>query len=291
MVHGRSEGAVPHPQGSTGAPRSPWDVDGAEATPWRAVTAAGDRRPTGIARRLRRSPTHWAIPLVAVAAAGLTWALDREQFIGVHRPRDDGESMLAEGGPPTTPTTAPPAVPGSGAALTAGPDPNDTVPTDTTPAAPDAGAGAGTTAAPGASTAAATRAPTVGRAAAPPAPRTSGAAAPTPAPTTAPPPAPAPPPARPAVSGNFVGDLISTLDGPVQVTAVLSNGRLVDVQFTRYPDDTTQRRAYSYLSLPALRDRSLAAQSWKVDTVSQATYTSDAYRRSLQAALQRAGLA
>ena len=39
-----------------------------------------------------------------------------------------------------------------------------------------------------------------------------------------------------------------------------------------------------------LRQRALAAQSADIETVSGATYTSEAYRSSLQSALDKAGL-
>jgi uncharacterized protein with FMN-binding domain len=283
MVLGRSEGAVPNPPGNTGAPRPPADVDGEGTAPWRAVSAAPARPPRGLARRLRRSPTHWAVPLLALCAAGLTWALDESGLAGVHRVLDDdGAETLAEGGPGST-TTEPPARVPDAAAPPAEPVAGDA--TAATEVPPD-GTDAGSPPAPAPATATPARGSASGRTATPSTRAPASATPPTSAAPTTPPP---PPPPRPAVSGTFVGDLISTLDGPVQVSAVVSNGRLVDVQFVRYPDDTTQRRAYSYLSLPVLRDRSVAAQSWDVDTVSQATYTSKAYKASLRAALGRVG--
>jgi uncharacterized protein with FMN-binding domain len=41
--------------------------------------------------------------------------------------------------------------------------------------------------------------------------------------------------------------------------------------------------------VPVLRREALQRQSAEIDTVSGATYTSDGYRRSLQAALDAAG--
>ena len=41
---------------------------------------------------------------------------------------------------------------------------------------------------------------------------------------------------------------------------------------------------------PILHDEALSAQSAQIDTVSGATYTSDAYEQSLQAALDQAGI-
>jgi uncharacterized protein with FMN-binding domain len=43
-------------------------------------------------------------------------------------------------------------------------------------------------------------------------------------------------------------------------------------------------------ALPILNEEALSAQSAQIDTVSGATYTSDGYIRSLQSALDKAGL-
>ena len=45
------------------------------------------------------------------------------------------------------------------------------------------------------------------------------------------------------------------------------------------------------MALPELRSETLTAQSAQIDTVSGATYTSDAYIRSLQSAIDAAHLA
>ncbi|WP_346265745.1 FMN-binding protein [Streptomyces sparsogenes] len=43
-------------------------------------------------------------------------------------------------------------------------------------------------------------------------------------------------------------------------------------------------------SVPKLNQAALTAQSARIDTVSGATYTSEGYRKSLQSALDKAGL-
>jgi uncharacterized protein with FMN-binding domain len=196
-------------------------------------------------------------------------------------PENGDPALTAEGDRRASPTTAPPDTGPDGTPPPTVVEPGGTTPTTAEPS-DAAGAGGG----PGPAAPPSTAPPVRGSAGAPAPKAPATTAAP---PPTAPPPPP-PPTTRPAVSGRFMGNIVSTLDGPVLVTAVVSNGRLVDVVFGQYPDDTAQRRAYSYLSLPVLRDRSVAAQSWDVATVSQATYTSDAYRKSLKAALAQAGL-
>ena len=86
----------------------------------------------------------------------------------------------------------------------------------------------------------------------------------------------------------FDGDRVVTRYGPVQVQAQFSNGSITEVAVISSPDGDGKSRAINARALPQLRTEALAAQQAKVDTVSGATYTSDAYGRSLQAAIDEA---
>ena len=77
--------------------------------------------------------------------------------------------------------------------------------------------------------------------------------------------------------------------GPVQVRVLVSAGRIVDVGTLALPEDGHSRRINSY-AVPVLRKEVLDAQSARVDTVTGATATSEAYRESVQAALDAAHL-
>ena len=55
------------------------------------------------------------------------------------------------------------------------------------------------------------------------------------------------------------------------------------------PFDHPRSEAISQYVEPLLRSEALQAQSAQIDLVSGATYTSDAYARSLQSALDQAG--
>ncbi len=70
----------------------------------------------------------------------------------------------------------------------------------------------------------------------------------------------------------------------------LKSGRLTDVTAVSYPQDNPRDQEINSYALPQLRREALAAQSAQIDTVSGASYTSDGYRRSLQSALDSAGL-
>jgi uncharacterized protein with FMN-binding domain len=84
---------------------------------------------------------------------------------------------------------------------------------------------------------------------------------------------------------SAVGADIQTRFGPVQVKAVVQNGRLVDVQTVQMPTSHTRSAYISQQAAPMLRREALDAQSANIDIISGATYTSEGYAQSLQAAL------
>lgn len=106
-------------------------------------------------------------------------------------------------------------------------------------------------------------------------------------PTTAPPaPAPAASSAPPKPSGTFTGPSENTQYGSVQVQITVSNGKITGANGS-LPDggDNTSQDA-----IPQLNQEVLTAQSAHIQAVSGATYTSDGYVRSLQQAVDQAGL-
>ncbi|GAA4560215.1 FMN-binding protein [Planotetraspora kaengkrachanensis] len=86
------------------------------------------------------------------------------------------------------------------------------------------------------------------------------------------------------------GVVADTRFGPVQVQLVLSDGKITGVQVLQAPQESRRDFSINSEALPILDQEALAAQSARIDTVSGATYTSDGYVRSLQSALDRAGL-
>jgi hypothetical protein len=121
------------------------------------------------------------------------------------------------------------------------------------------------------------------------------AAAPPPSPdATDPSPTPsqtAPPTTRPSSTSRPVeGPVVDTRYGPVRVEVVVAGGRITDVRALEYPNEARRSQSISEQALPMLREEVLSAQSASIDTISGATYTSDAYGQSLQAALDSAGL-
>jgi uncharacterized protein with FMN-binding domain len=88
--------------------------------------------------------------------------------------------------------------------------------------------------------------------------------------------------------GAVPGQSITTQYGPVQVAAVVRAGRLADVQELQAPDDNPNSKRINGMAIPVLRQEAIAAQSAKIDAVAGATFTSEAYRKSLQSAIDAA---
>lgn len=98
----------------------------------------------------------------------------------------------------------------------------------------------------------------------------------------------APTSAAKKASGTYTGSVIGTRYGNVQVQVVLAQGRITDVIALQLTDQDGRSQQISSMAAPILRQEVLAAQSASVDSVSGATYTSEGYLQSLQAALDQA---
>jgi uncharacterized protein with FMN-binding domain len=91
-----------------------------------------------------------------------------------------------------------------------------------------------------------------------------------------------------APARTYDGPTEDTRFGPVQVAATIKGGRITDVQALQLPSSHQRSQYISQQAAPELRIEALNAQSANIDTISGATYTSDAYAQSLQAALDAA---
>lgn len=89
-------------------------------------------------------------------------------------------------------------------------------------------------------------------------------------------------------NGTFTGTAEETRYGIVQVQVVVSGGKITDVQTPQLTGDDMRSDMINSEAAPILRSEVLQAQSANVDTVSGATYTSEGYVASLQAALSAA---
>lgn len=82
---------------------------------------------------------------------------------------------------------------------------------------------------------------------------------------------------------------VMTKFGDVQVAVALSHGKITGLRGVRLPFDRRRSAYISQQASPILRQEVLAAQSAHINLVSGATYTSDAWATSVQAALNQAG--
>jgi len=87
-------------------------------------------------------------------------------------------------------------------------------------------------------------------------------------------------------SGTFTGSAVQNPFGEVQVQITLASGKITAVTALQMP--THGRSGFiSQDVAPILQGEALSAQSASIDTVSGATYTSDAYAQSLQSAIDQ----
>jgi FMN-binding domain len=87
---------------------------------------------------------------------------------------------------------------------------------------------------------------------------------------------------------TITGPTVDMRWGPVQVSVTLKGRQLVDITAIQMPVGGRSGRISGYVE-PILHSEALQAQSAQIDGVSGATYTSQAYAQSLQAALDSAG--
>ena len=120
-------------------------------------------------------------------------------------------------------------------------------------------------------------------------PPSSVASAPPPTPTTpTPSPAPAPKPVGQYKDGSYIGSSANAYYGTIQVEAIISGGKITDVQFLQYPSDRSYSQMVNGQAMPYLTQEAIAAQSANVNIVSGATDSSMAFRQSLAVALASA---
>ena len=90
-----------------------------------------------------------------------------------------------------------------------------------------------------------------------------------------------------AQNGTFTGDPYTMRYGTVQVKITINNGNITDAVAVQAPSGRDQR--YTDMAVPVMRQKTLAAQSSNITSVSGASYTAYAWYISLQSALSKAG--
>lgn len=92
-----------------------------------------------------------------------------------------------------------------------------------------------------------------------------------------------------ATNATVTGSVVSTRYGDVEVRVTIASGKITAVEAIALPSGGRSGQISSYAA-PVLASEAVTAQSASIDTVSGATYTSQAYSQSLQAALDQAGI-
>jgi uncharacterized protein with FMN-binding domain len=95
-------------------------------------------------------------------------------------------------------------------------------------------------------------------------------------------------PATSTQTRTLTGDAVDNEYGTVQVQVTLSGNQITDIVALQMPDSHQRSVEISQAAEPILRQEALQAQSAQIDLVSGATFTSESYAQSLQAALDQA---
>ncbi|WP_421740373.1 FMN-binding protein [Cellulomonas sp.] len=88
---------------------------------------------------------------------------------------------------------------------------------------------------------------------------------------------------------TIVGSSVQTRYGPVQVSVTITAGQITDVQALQVPGGHHESVQINARATPILAQEVVDAQSAQIDTVSGATYTSEAYAESVQSAIDQQG--
>lgn len=110
--------------------------------------------------------------------------------------------------------------------------------------------------------------------------------------------APEPAPAQVDASGTpvpaggqvFEGSVEANLKGQYQVEIVVVDGAVVQVNKLRAGSTAPESIAVNTMALPILEERMIEAQTWDVEYVTGASYTSPAITESARAAFEAAGI-
>jgi uncharacterized protein with FMN-binding domain len=88
--------------------------------------------------------------------------------------------------------------------------------------------------------------------------------------------------------GSYTGNSADAYYGNIQVKAIISGGKITDVQFLDYPQDRGTSVRINTAAMPYLKQEAIQAQNANVDIVSGATDSSRAFIESLTNALSQA---
>lgn len=88
---------------------------------------------------------------------------------------------------------------------------------------------------------------------------------------------------------TVVGSTVQTRYGPVQLSVTFTGGKISAVKALQTPSSHGESVQINAYAVPILTQEAIAANSSNIDTVSGATFTSEAYAQSLQSAIDKKG--
>ncbi len=88
--------------------------------------------------------------------------------------------------------------------------------------------------------------------------------------------------------GTYTGSTEDAFYGDVQVKVSIQSGKIASVSFLHYPDTHSTSVEINQQAMPMLQQEAIKAQSANVNIISGATYTSEAFAKSLENALSQA---
>jgi uncharacterized protein with FMN-binding domain len=88
--------------------------------------------------------------------------------------------------------------------------------------------------------------------------------------------------------GTYTGSVADAYYGNVQVSAIVSGGKITAVNFLQHPNSRSTSVAINQQAMPYLQQEAIQAQSSNVQVVSGATYTSQAFMQSLTSIISQA---
>jgi uncharacterized protein with FMN-binding domain len=89
-------------------------------------------------------------------------------------------------------------------------------------------------------------------------------------------------------NGSYTGAEADAQWGYIQVKITIQNGKLTNVQFLEYPNHRDRSVEINNYAMPQLTSEAIQAQSARVDVISGATDTSEAFMQSVGDALSQA---
>ncbi|WP_407343682.1 FMN-binding protein [Pengzhenrongella phosphoraccumulans] len=93
-----------------------------------------------------------------------------------------------------------------------------------------------------------------------------------------------------SATATYDGAAASTQFGDVQVRVTVTAGKVTAAEAISYPNSNGHDQQINSYAIPVLNKEAAAAGSANISMVSGATYTSGGYVKSLQSALDQAGL-